>query len=295
MSQKKLQVTFIIPTLNRHDDVKRLASSFQKLIKHNHIDCKLIIIDNSKDANAKSLIESLDFNFPSTYIHEPQAGLSYARNAGINAITECDYVFTIDDDIIVPAEYLELAYQAIQKKPEAALLGARVELYNPEDLPVTIKTDTNYCSYTGGVPFGFIFGCAMVIKFSALKQIGLFDVKLGAGTKNPGSEDSDFVYRLWKSKANICYDPKMYVYHNHGRRENHYTIRLLKNYSLGQGGFLAKHLLTADLHSVKIFWWDLNRDLKDWIKRESNNTNYSISKKMKWLYRIKGLFLFLTH
>ena len=214
--------------------------------KEESIKFQLILVDNSHDGNAKAIYETLDFGCDSIYVHEPKPGLSNARNAALAFIGDSEFVCTIDDDIIVPEDFLTRLHSTILKYSDAVIIGGRVELYNSKDLPVTIKTSQEEAIYDGFPLFGFVFGCAMVIKASVFKDIGIFDPNLGAGTKNGGSEDADFLYRAWmfyNKKCSIVYAPHYYVYHNHGRREPSYTNQLQINYAKGQGGFYYKHIV----------------------------------------------------
>ena len=285
-------ISCIVPTLNRHEDIVRLAQSFSNVKKEESIKFQLILVDNSHDGNAKAIYETLDFGCDSIYVHEPKPGLSNARNAALAFIGDSEFVCTIDDDIIVPEDFLTRLHSTILKYSDAVIIGGRVELYNSKDLPVTIKTSQEEAIYDGFPLFGFVFGCAMVIKASVFKDIGIFDPNLGAGTKNGGSEDADFLYRAWmfyNKKCSIVYAPHYYVYHNHGRREPSYTNQLQINYAKGQGGFYYKHIVQhKSLYILKCLWWDI---LADFQKQDKKSL--AISRYTKWKNRMKGAYYYL--
>jgi len=287
-----LKITCIIPTLNRPDDVARLANSFKTATHVSTISFNIVLVDNSADANFREQFAILDFGYPATYIHEEKPGLSNARNAAIKCDNEqVDYYCTIDDDIIVPSDFFSRMYKAIMDNPKATIIGGRVELFDERDLPVTIKTDTERSIYNGMELFGFIFGCAMIIKANVFQDVGLFDPKLGAGTKNGGSEDSDLMYRTWEfyqRKRPIIYEPHYFVYHNHGRRDPRYIRNLLINYSRGQGGFFVKHLIfQPKRYILKYLWWELLSDFK-----QRKELKKHISKSRKWYSRFIGALIF---
>jgi GT2 family glycosyltransferase len=288
-----LEITCIIPTLNRPDDVVRLANSLKEAIDETTINFNILLVDNSADANFRDQFESIDFGYPATYIHEKKPGLSNARNAAIEHDNKAvDYYCTIDDDIIVPSDFFLRMQKSIMDNEQAIIIGGRVELFDKRDLPVTIKTNTERSIYNGMELFGFIFGCAMLIKASVFQDVGIFDPKLGAGTKNGGSEDSDLMYRAWEyyqRKLPIIYEPYYFVFHNHGRRDPSYISKLLINYSRGQGGFLVKHsIFYPKRYIFKYIWWELLSD----IKKEKESKKH-ISKGRKWYSRLTGGLCFL--
>ncbi|WP_448249758.1 glycosyltransferase family 2 protein [Thalassotalea agariperforans] len=279
----------IIPTLNRHNDIINLAESFTNVKTCEDITLSIIVVDNSHDANAKEIVSNANFNFATTFLNETKKGLSNARNCGLQYLIKqtenIDYVITIDDDIIIPESFLHDLNNAINSHSEASIIGGRVELYNPEDLPITIKTDKEKQIYSGDQFFGFIFGCCLVIKYNLIKQVGKFDTHMGAGTRSPGSEDSDFIYRIWAlHQGDVVYIPEYYVYHNHGRRDPNSFAQLAKNYAIGQGAFLTKHILfNKSKHVLKRTWWELNNDLK-----KTSPVFNNMPRKNKWYYRFLG-------
>lgn len=291
---KVIKLACVIPTLSRPKDIANLSLSLNKAETNAELDVTIIFVDNSIDGNAKEVIEEQSFACKHTYLHQLLPGLSNARNLAIDIFKgDFDYFCFIDDDIIVPTDFFLRLHSVIRRNHHSQIIGGRVELYNDKDLPITIKTETEFKKYGGGAFFGFVFGCAMLVKTEVFHSIGNFDRKLGAGTKNGGSEDGDLVYRCWKASSNkeqsVVYDPEYYVYHNHGRRESEYIEKLLINYSKGQGGFICKHaLMHRDAHVSKIIWWEFLRDIKGESKTYENFSNLK-----RWWYRLYGLAIYL--
>ena len=99
----------------------------------------------------------------------------------------------------------------------------------------------------------------MVFSDDAMKQVWLFDQALGAGTKSGGAEDTDYYYRILLNNKTVIYNPKWYVYHNHGRRLEAERIKLYSNYTIGQGTFYGKYILKKrSQHAIKLFFGELN-------------------------------------
>ncbi|WP_340679167.1 glycosyltransferase [Paraglaciecola sp.] len=287
--KSELKITCIVPTLNRPADIIRLAESFFTAKKNNDYYFEIVLVDNSADSNLSALFSTLDFGVPATYLKETKKGLSNARNCGINyCLLGSDYICTIDDDIIVPIDFFTRLKNTLAKNKDAMIIGGRVELFNPIDLPITIKTEMDWSTFDGINLFGYLFGCCLIINKSVFDEIGLFDINLGAGTKNGGSEDSDLIYRIWQERKKsdrqsgaIIYDPQYFVYHNHGRRELVYANKLNANYQKGQGGFFYKHIfVNKDKYVMKLAWWELQKDLRKIVVKRT-----AIS---KWYNRLLG-------
>ncbi|MBK1707275.1 glycosyltransferase family 2 protein [Halochromatium glycolicum] len=263
---KPLKLVGIIPTRDRPEDLQRLIQSISFLEIQKNAEFRLVIIDNSKHQSALKVLKVLKkSNFPFThdYIHEPKPGLSRARNAAISHLRSGEYACTIDDDIILPTDYLLRVIGAIKKHPSAGVLGGRVELFDSRDFPETIKTSTKCSTFNGtNGAFGFIHGCNMVIPSATFKKVGVFDQKLGAGSKCRSAEDTDFYFRAWIKGLSVVYEPDLYVFHNHGRREIKDIKKLWQNYRIGQGAFYTKHIIRGNVSAMKLFYWNLSADFK---------------------------------
>lgn len=290
--KKTLKLVGIIPTRDRPDDLKRLIESISFLENQESIQFRIIIVDNSKHKSAAKVLKESSLPFLFHYIHEAKPGLSRARNAAIPYLQPEEYACTIDDDIILPKDYLLCVESAINKNPKAGIIGGRVELFDSRDLPETIKTSRRRVVFNGvhGV-FGFIHGCNMVIPYSTFKKIGIFDQKLGAGSKCRSAEDTDFYFRVWNNGLSVVYEPDLFVFHNHGRREIKDKESLLRNYRIGQGAFYTKHIFLGNITVLKFFYWRLRSDFV--IKTNNDSKNKILENISAWRDRIKGGIYFL--
>ncbi|MEO9945216.1 glycosyltransferase [Paraglaciecola sp.] len=287
----------IIPTLNRPDDIRLLFDSIAKLTQPTDVNFTIVVIDNSPDANVQALVNSIECPFKLTYINQKKKGLSNARNAAIEAISDnTDYVCTIDDDLVLPESFIVDLQGSIQKYPHAGMIGGRVELYNQQDLPITIKTSKNHDKYAGGLKlFGFVHGCCMLFSKDVMDKTGQFDTNLGAGSLCGSAEDTDYYYRIWLSGKEIVYCPDWFVFHNHGRRTPEEHQKLKHNYQTGQGSFYYKQITNGHKHAQKLLYWELSADLKSWLSSwftspATNLTSVQLRNniKGKWSDRYKG-------
>ena len=84
------------------------------------------VIDNHPCFTAKPVFDSCSSmsHFRCRYIHEPQAGLSHARNRAIRESRGAVIAF-LDDDVLVPRTWLKELLQGFERTG-ADCLGGRV-------------------------------------------------------------------------------------------------------------------------------------------------------------------------
>ncbi len=98
---------------------------------------KTVVVDNSPDADAGPLIPSELAGRPVVYRHQPEPGISAARNAVIDAAYP-DLVAFIDDDEVPSESWLAELGRAWSNNPTSgAVLGA-VHYELPEQTPVDL-------------------------------------------------------------------------------------------------------------------------------------------------------------
>lgn len=111
-------------------------------------------------------------------------------------------------------------------------------------------------------------GCNMIIGRPVFERVGLFDVRLGAGTALRSAEDIDLLYRAFKAGVPISYDPDLVVFHHHGRTSLAEVDKLMHDYVVGYGAFAMKHLLDGDLGPTKDCWWKLRAAFRQRRQRQ---------------------------
>jgi len=90
-----MNISLIIPTFHRNEDLQRCLNSLSKQNKFPH---HIIIIDNAGDATTKNICKSYP-SLPIVYHHFQINSGAQARNRGIEHIaSDTDIVVFIDDD-----------------------------------------------------------------------------------------------------------------------------------------------------------------------------------------------------
>jgi GT2 family glycosyltransferase len=230
---------------------------------------ELIIVDNNSSDDTQRTV--LDYISQSpveiVYVQESTPGLSMARNRGIRIARGSVLLFT-DDDCIPDVDWVNNIMQAFAGSDYRQVVGGRVELHNPDDVPLTIKSTLTAEELTSHHQvYGFLHGCNMAVGRAVLEEIGAFDVRLGAGTKLRAAEDTDLVYRALKAGVRVTYNPTAVVYHNHGRRTAAEATKLIRDYKTGMGAIAMKNALGGDVDLVKDVYWNLRSAVRDCISR----------------------------
>jgi hypothetical protein len=224
---------------------------------------EFVVVDNNSRDDTKAVIAaaSLTTSVGVRYVLETQQGLSFARNRGIQESKGTVIAFT-DDDCIVDPNWISALWREFVASPDVAVLGGRVDLYSPEDKPVSIRPLTNRVRYTDpGQIYGLIIGCNLAVRRDAVTLIGRFDPALG-GTKGVTADDIEFVYRAMRRGLGVLYTPEPRVFHNHGRRLPKELKALARSYTKGRGALFCKYILKGDRTILRHAWWEIRAQLK---------------------------------
>ncbi|WP_339738807.1 glycosyltransferase family 2 protein [uncultured Maricaulis sp.] len=128
-----MSVSVMIPTFRRPDGL-RLA--LQSVLAQSHRPDEIIIVDNSPEASARCIAANASAvaRCPVVYVHEPQPGVSNARNAGFAAASG-RYLAFLDDDEIASVDWLAALLESVQTLDADVVFGPlRAEIEQPDSL-----------------------------------------------------------------------------------------------------------------------------------------------------------------
>lgn len=209
------------------DRLADLARCLDRLLDLDAPPAEIIVVDNSADGSARTVVAARP---PITYLHEPRAGLSIARNAGLRACRGELIAFTDDDTEPLPGWTAELvrAFDAAETWAVTGLvLPATLETEAQQDFQfvmggfgggfIPVRFDAEF--FTRSLPHGCQVwrigaGANMAFRRSALAAVGLFDERLGAGAAGC-SEDSEIWYRILAAGGGCLFEPRAVVLHHH--------------------------------------------------------------------------------
>lgn len=122
LSQKPEDVCIVIPTFRRSTGLcLAIESLFLQDIIAPHI--RVLVVDNNPEPIEKPMIKALSaqFHHKIEYIHEPNAGVSNARNAAMKQACTSRYIAFLDDDMCVSPSWLSSLLET-SKTYEAGLV-----------------------------------------------------------------------------------------------------------------------------------------------------------------------------
>ena len=150
---------------------------------------EVIVVNNNSTDTTPDILDRTRAKAPANWsFHlEKQQGLSFARNRGMREATG-KYLTYVDDDAILPPDYLQRQYEQLNRQPELAGLGGKIlakfegpkpAWFNPYTAPTYFshydRGEKSYVYREGDFPFG----CNMCIRKSLIEEVGGFDTELG--------------------------------------------------------------------------------------------------------------------
>ena len=206
---------------------------------------EIVLVNNNCTDNTEAECLRFKNDFPDVAFHcfhEPNQGLSYARNCGIRE-SKGDIIIYVDDDAVVNKEYLRTYAEFFSRNHEAAAAGGPITPQYETEEPEWMSHYTRML-LTGALDLGskerefpkgaFPGGGNVAYRRSVFDQIGLFNVELGRkGNSLIGAEEKDLFDRMGSQGMKFYYLPNAILYHI--IPEHKLTKDYLKRLSLGIG------------------------------------------------------------
>ncbi|WP_293878322.1 MULTISPECIES: glycosyltransferase family A protein [unclassified Sphingomonas] len=258
--------------------ITRAAAAFEGL--------EVVLVDNgsSDDTPARLAAWRDRQRFAVTLVDEPRPGLARARNAGL-ARARGRIVALTDDDCVLDSGYFTMLVARFADVPAPVVIGGRIRLGDPADLPVTIKLEDHaMVAPADGFPGGFVMGANLAFTRDVVARVGPFDERFGAGAPFRAAEDTDFLFRAMGHGIPVRYEPHFTILHHHGRRSPEALRALLTGYAFGDGALYAKHLF-ADRRIARV----LGRDVGDAVAGLWHGRPVFPTIRFFHLFRLKAL------
>ena len=213
------RVTVVIPNYN---GIKYIENCLRCVMSQT-VPCEVIVVDNgSTDGSVQRIREE----FEAVRVMELGAntGFCHACNTGIH-VTRTDYVMLLNDDTTMAPDCVEKLLEAIEKRPQAFSVQARmVRMHREPDGPELLDDAGDlYCAlgwaFARGKgksadrymkPCGIFSACAgaAVYRRSVFDVIGYFDERHFCYL-----EDVDLGFRAQRFGFRNYYEPQALVYH----------------------------------------------------------------------------------
>jgi glycosyltransferase involved in cell wall biosynthesis len=257
-------ITVVICTRERPD---ALARCLESLLAQDYPDSRILVVDNAPvtDASAE-VVHAAARRGPVSYLAEPRAGLSFARNAAV-AVAAGEILAWIDDDEYADVHWLAEVARALAEHPEADVVSGVI-------VPAELETQAQlWFEQFGGhskgrgfrpdvfgpatahiqsplyplPPFGT--GANMTFRPGVIERIGGWDTALGAGTPAMGSEDTLAFTQVLLGGGTIVYQPAAVTFHYHRR-----DLAGLRKQMVGYGSGLTAVYTSLLMRRPGLIW-----------------------------------------
>lgn len=192
-SAESLRVDICVCTFRRPFLAETLKSIAN--LNRDRLSVRVIIADNDFVPSAAPLVELIARQFPLeiTYLHAPEANISVARNACLDAADGTFVAFVDDDETVEPDWLRELVDRAVGAAADVVL--GPVQAQYEEGTPVWMRDgdfhSTAPVAVSGEIRTGYT--CNVLVRWNEIARSQRFNPALGRS----GGEDTEFFYRLF--------------------------------------------------------------------------------------------------
>ena len=219
-------ISIVIPTLNGKKDLVNCLNSIRR-VEYSKKRIEIIIWDNGSTDGTQGEVggmfmemEKEGWKVLNMIQSEENLGVYTSRDELFKRVNaETDYVLSIDDDVFLPGDSLNILIKCLQKHSDAGIIGPRtVYDIKPNETAhgagfVNLWTGRYRDIDTGSlVECDYVIGCCMLVKKEVISDLKGFDRDYYTS-----HGEVDFCLRAKKKGYKIFYDPGVIVRHNVAR------------------------------------------------------------------------------
>src|ERR1700726_1294052 len=208
-----MKLSIVIATHARPASLARLIASLAPQLRAG--EHELFVAENGTPSPASIDLSWFAIDAEIIHLHEARPGKCRVQNRAI-AAARGENIVCLDDDLIVADGYVAAVESFFGAHPEfAAMKGRILPAEDPIakagamapylDLPIADHGDRV-------IEVRGVLGANMAFRAGALRQVGLFDVRLGPGAAGH-EEETEISQRLHGAGMRIGYAPQALVWH----------------------------------------------------------------------------------
>ncbi|MBF0511927.1 MAG: glycosyltransferase family 2 protein [Candidatus Omnitrophica bacterium] len=257
-----LKVSVVVATYNRASLIGRCMES---LLTQTFSYYEIIVIDDGSTDGTKKVLKP--FLGKIRYFYQKNAGVSKARNLGIQQ-AKGEYIAFTDDDVIVDSQWVAFLVKCFQEN-NCDVVGGRVLPLFPDETPLWVRN--NPAKISGGVviydygqgtvvfdPSHYRFiGANFAFRKQVLMECGTFREDLKYDGRISMGEDTEIVERMMKKNKVIYYCGSALVHHPVYIKR--LTLRYAARWNMAFGRFSARQEQEENKHFI--YWWGVPRYL----------------------------------
>lgn len=178
----------------------------------------ITVIDNAGNADTQAMVMVRQANHPQlSYIHEPETGLSYARNTGWKR-SMAEWILYLDDDCLPKEPFVQEAIHLASQDQTFDAIGGPIDAVftkeKPEWLPEGFGSFSMPYTTLTRIDSGYIRGGCMMFKRNVLEQLQGFATHLGVkGHQLRYGEEIELQIRMRNAGFSIAYAPALRTGH----------------------------------------------------------------------------------
>jgi len=215
----------IVPTHNRAAYLKDAVISVcqQTLAAERY---EVIVVDNGSTDEAHEVVELVTDQYPiARYIRESSIGLHQARHAGAR-VAQGEILVYIDDDVIVPAGWLEAMLKPYADPHVACVGGKTLPKWEAEPPAWLDQFGGNGGGNLSLLDLGdetlelawpqTVYGCNMSVRRSVLYEIGGFNPDAIGDHRLiwlRGDGETGLHRKIYDAGYKVIYEPRAWLYH----------------------------------------------------------------------------------
>jgi glycosyltransferase involved in cell wall biosynthesis len=224
--EPSIEISIVIPTLNRKESLKQTLTSLCKQTysnsKYEIIICDDITSHDETEQFVKNFAASTKLNINYFKIKANYPGPAAARNYGVNNASGNIIAF-IDDDCIAFPDWIASAMELFKNNKIDIIQGSVLPKYPDFKWSNLFRIPRGVIHMQDN---GFYVTANLFVKKSSFVEVNGFEEKIKWG------EDTDLVYRLLKNKNNrIIFSENTKVYHEMDYLNILQYLNYLQNYS----------------------------------------------------------------
>lgn len=235
-------MTVLVATRNR---ANLLALALDRLARLDTrgIRWQLVVVDNGSTDSTPQVLSGALARLPLQVVQEPVPGKNRALNAAVPHVRGHLLAF-IDDDILVPTDWLMVLVEAAGRWPDCGVFAGRIVPVFPEGTPAWVQAHdfgrAAFGRFDLDQPEGptnhYGFGGNLVIRADAVRA-HRFDDGIGpvAGRDYAMGSETEYLQRLRRAGQRTTYVPSLVVEHMIEPHQTMPTWLLARSYRLGRG------------------------------------------------------------
>lgn len=247
-----MDFSVVIPAYNAENRISAVLEKLRLQTGTEQISWEIIVVDNNSTDRTAEVIsnwqQQWDFQSPLRYVFEPQQGIAFARQRGVETALG-EFVGFLDDDNFPYPDWLIQSYLFGKEHSKAGAYGGQNHPRYEVDPPPSFKRIQGFLAIreSGDKPFLFSpeklqlpAGAGLVVR----RQAWLDHVPALLKNTGGGGDDYEISLNLYKAGWEIWYNPKMHLDHDIPARrfDKNYLLSLARSY--GSKSYQLRMLIT---------------------------------------------------